>query len=267
MKLLRLLPALVLLAPLALVGCDEADPGDPGDAPPVLAPAAFALGTDSFPEEAAGVQGQFGDNWLNASLRVGFVSLAVGVHLIVPSVATAAATQADPYVEDGTWIWEDDVVINTSEVTFRLEGTPDGTETEWQMIISSANLGGVAYDAFTLYEATTALDGESGTWRLFYEIEGERTEVLDAEFDAGGDEDELTFTVPETNPNVEARGSTVHYGAHGDALHFEWHEEAADNEHLVEWSASTGAGSITATNYNDGERACWDENLEDVPCD
>jgi hypothetical protein len=81
------------------------------------------------------------------------------------------------------------------------------------------------------------------------------------------DTGEITYTVPETNPNPDARGSTVHYSADGDDRHFDWHQEPEDYDHLVAWDAATEAGSITATNYNNGVEACWDENLEDVPCE
>jgi hypothetical protein len=139
------------------------------------------------------------------------------------------------------------------------------------MFISADDLGGAAdadYDAFELYNATTSLDGKSGSWRLYYEVEGERTEVLDAEFEVTSEtEREITFTVPPSNPDPGAVGETVRYHSEGDARLFDWHQEPEDNDHLVEWSASTGAGSITADDYNDGERACWDENLDDVPCD
>ncbi|MDX1421131.1 MAG: hypothetical protein R3181_14295 [Rubricoccaceae bacterium] len=271
MKRLRLLPALVLLAPLALVGCDDADPDpgiDPGSPPPVLAADAFAF-DGTFPEEGGqGARGAFGQNWWNASLRVGIVSLGVGVHLIIPSAATAAAGQADPYVEDGTWVWESTFTVNTSDITYRLEATPDGTEIEWRMLISSDDLGSDGYDAFELYDATTALDGESGSWRLYYEIDGERTRVLEADFEVtGADARELTFTIPETNPNEDARGSTVRYVSDGDERLFDWHQEPEDYDHLVEWNAETQVGAITATNYLDGGRYCWDEDLEDAPCD
>src|SRR5690606_16347802 len=171
MKLLRLLPVLALLAPLALTGCDDADPGDPNDgaAPPVIAPAAFAF-DQSFDVDPNG-RSAFGQNWFNAAGRVTIVSLAIGVHLIVPHAATEAATQVQPYVEDGTWIWENTVTHEGRTVTFRLEGTPEGTEIDWRMLISADDLGGADYDAFELYNGTTSLDGKSGTWRLYYDIE------------------------------------------------------------------------------------------------
>jgi hypothetical protein len=267
MKLLRLLPALLLLAPLALTGCDGSDPdGFDDNPPPVIAPSAFAF-DDSF-EDGQTLRGAFGQNWLNAYGRVSIVSLAVGVHLVIPHVVTAAAVQADPYVEDGTWIWENTEIVHGRDVTFRLEATPDGEEIAWRMLISASSLEGADYDAFELYNATTTLDGRAGTWRLFYDIEGERTEVLDAEFEVtSAAQREITFIVPETNPNPDARGETIRYYANGDARLFDWHQEPEDYDHLVEWDEATKAGSITADDYNGGEPACWDEDLEDVPCE
>src|SRR5690606_15130819 len=128
------------------------------------------------------------------------------------------------------------------------------------------DLNSESYDAFELYDATTTLDGKSGTWRLYYKIDGVRTEVLDAEFDVTSEAvREITFIVPETIP--DAGSSTVHYAADGDARLFDWHQEPEDFDHLIEWDEETKAGSITATNYLDGERYCWDENLEDVACE
>jgi hypothetical protein len=72
--------------------------------------------------------------------------------------------------------------------------------------------------------------------------------------------------VPETNPNPDARGSSVLYGRNGNARLFDWHQEPEDFDHLVEWNAATHVGSITASNYNGGVRACWDENLQNTEC-
>jgi hypothetical protein len=190
------------------------------------------------------------------------------VHLIVPSAVTNAAGQADPYVENGTWIWENTVPVNGTPVTLRLEATPDGTEIDWRMFVSADGLNGADYETFELYNATTALDGKSGTWSLYYDIEGTRTRVLDADFVVTSTNvRELTFTVPETNPNPDARGSTVRYAGDGTDRFFDWHQEPEDYDHLIDWSATMSAGSITADNYNGGQRACWDEFLQDVACE
>ena len=65
----------------------------------------------------------------------------------------------------------------------------------------------------------------------------------------------------------DAGGDSVLYGTDDDARRFDWDQASEGNTHLVEWDAETGAGSIMATNYNDGERACWNAEFDDVPCE
>lgn len=261
-------PALALVAALAVaaVGCDSSNPDDDDDPPSLIASGAFNLDA-GFPDPPTSAQGGTYANYFQGSARVALVSLAIGTHLVVPKAATAAAAAAQPFVEGGTWIWSNTVPINGSNVTFRLEGTPDGTTVDWRMRITAADIAGQAYDEFVLYEAETALNGRSGSWQLYYRIDGERTRVLDADFTAtGSTAGELTFSVPESNPNPDARGASVTYEADGDARLFDWREATAGQTHLVMWSESTHAGSVTAWNYNGGARACWDATLQDTAC-
>jgi hypothetical protein len=263
MRILRsTLAAVLSVGLIPLAGCDSG--ANNGAEPPVLAPGAFQY-DPTFPEAAGGG----GANWTNAALRVGVVTLAVGAHLFIPAAATSAATQDEPTVVDGTWIWENTVPINNVPVTFRLEGTPAGQEITWRMLISANQaIDGAIYDEFELYDATTTLDGRTGDWRLYYLIEDVRTHVLSADFDVDSEQvADVTYSIPDTNPNTGARGSTVLYARDGEARTFDWHQEPEDFDHLVQWSAATNAGSLTATNYNGGERACWDASLADVPCE
>lgn len=251
---------------LTLSACDSSTTGSVTDTSPTLLPAAaFGMDVESFPNGSGpSVQG---DNHNRAALTVGLVNLAVGIHLVIPAAATNAATQATPTVENGTWIWENTVPVNLQNVTFRLEGTPQGSEVDWQMILSSANIGGQLHENFVLYTATSALDGTSSTWSLYYNIEGQgRTRVLDADYDRTGAQHELTFSIPDTNPNEDAHGASVYYMAEGNTREFDYQEPTLGQNHFIEWNAATFVGSITAWNYNNGDRACWDSSLNDVSC-
>lgn len=267
---LRGLLAVCLLS-LSLAACDSGDPdSDLGAvAPTVITPEAFDLTDALFPDELTGSESARGggDHFANAALRVGGVTTIVGIHLIVPRLVTLAALNADPFVEDGTWFWSNTVRINQADVTFELAGTPEGTSVDWAMRITSTDpVGGEVYDDFVLYTAETAFDGSEGSWQLYYRIDGERTRVLNADFDADSQTAKtLTFSVPEGDLN--AAGDAVVYGVDGDGRLFDWDQSSAGNVHLIEWDAETQVGSITATNYNGGERACWDEGLQDVPCE
>jgi hypothetical protein len=118
-------------------------------------------------------------------------------------------------------------------------------------------------DPFTYYTATTGLDGETGTWRLFNpDVDGP---VLTASFDIEGlGARELTVRVPDGR---DRGGSSVRYATSGDERTFDWTDEPTGNRALIVWDEERRAGSITADGYNGGDRACWDENLDDVACD
>lgn len=258
--MLRPISAL-LVAVLVLVGCDTG--ADGGDTTPTPPPAtAFALDAD-FPPSSARVAA--GANFLNAAGRYGIVSAVVGVNLIIPKAVTDAATRAEPFVEDGTWIWETTTRIQSADVTFRLEGTPDGREVDWRMRITSVDGGtGEIGEDFDLYTATTSLDGREGSWQLNYVIDGEPTRVLTADYEVRAEDDrELTFRVPEGR---EGGGSSVLYRVDGDTQVFDWFNRPGDVRTLVEWDRETRLGFIEADDYNGGARACWDADLNDASC-
>lgn len=268
---------MALLA-LTLAACDSAGPDDveedlPEDPPEVVPPDAFDMDVDLFSgEDPAAQQAMAAKNsehahFTNAALRVWPVSVAVGAFLIVPTAVTGAALDADPAVNDGTWIWE--ATVDTTEaMTFRLEGTPDGQHVDWRMYVTVPEPPqGDPLDDFELYTAETTLDGTSGAWTLFYPFDGEQTEVLNADFTVTDDDaKEITFHVPDTFD--EYAGHTVYYAVDGPARTFEWTQGEGDaaSTVLVTWDAETHAGSITAPNYNDGEPACWDAELVNVAC-
>lgn len=264
----RFLLAFALLLPLA--ACDSA--GSPDDtADPAPPPASTFRLDGSFPQALApsGPDALVGQHFVQGAARVGIVSTVIGAWLALPAAVTDAATDADPVVVDGTWIWENTTPINGTTFTFRLEGTPAGTSVDWRMLISADRpVGGHTYDDFVLYTATTSLDGREGTWRLFiYDDAGVRTHVLSADFDVtSATVAEITYSIPASHPDPSIVGSSVRYAADGAERLFDWHQEPEDFDHLVEWNATTHVGSITATNYNAGARACWDARLDDAPC-
>lgn len=244
----RTLP-LVALAAL-LVGCDAADPSGPPD---VISPAAFTVGTDGFPE--AGARVAAGPHFLNAAVRVGVVSAVVGAHLVLPAQATAAATAATPVAEAGVFVWDTNVAVFGTDVEVRLLGAPEGREVAWTL--TTAVEGD---ERFTYYTAATSFDGREGTWTLFSpDVSGP---VLTAAFDVD-DTPEVTFAVPEGRPQG---GASVRYAVDGDLRTFDL--AGADGARaLIQWDVETRVGSIEADDYNGGERACWDADLRDVPCE
>lgn len=244
-----------IAALLVLAGCDASEPGTADGAPALIAPAAFTLDTEAFPDANARVGA--GAHFVNAAARVGLVSTVVGLRLVLPKAATAAATRDQPTVADGEWVWQSTVDVFGTSVDLRLKATPDGSTVRWRLV-STADDG----EPFTYYTATTSLDGQTGSWRLF--SPDAAGAVLTADFDVRGAEGgEVTFAVPN---GLENGGSSVRYVTDGDDLTFDWLDQPEADRALIEWDRATRAGSITADTYNGGARACWNAALEDVAC-
>ncbi|PAP78523.1 hypothetical protein [Rubrivirga marina] len=239
---------------LALTGCDASDAETDTPAPPAVA--AFVLDTDAFPSDGARVAS--GAHFINAAARVGIVSTVVGLHLVLPGAATEAVTADSPTVTAGVWMWEATTAVNGTPIDLALEGTPEGSSIDWRLVVT-----GPEGDPFTYYTATTGLDGETGTWRLFApDADGP---VLTASFDVRDlDDRELTFRVP---AGRDHGGSSVRYATDGDERTFDWTDQPTGDRALIVWDDATRAGSITADTYYGGDRACWDEDLDDVACD
>lgn len=251
---------LIAAVGIALTGCDSAGI-DQSDPPPVVTPEAFDVETfgQSEKSDAAGL------HLTAAMLRYVPVSVAIGAgYLLVPKLVTEVATQHDPELIDGAWVWSA-TGTGPAQVAFTLSARPDGSELDWSMEISGNSLYTGEVEEFELYRATSSGDGKSGTWELFYKIDGESVNVLDAQFDVESEtEKQITFTVPDTAP--DHAGTEVRYERDGDVRLFYWNQPDTGDEHTLTWNPVTGLGSIESTSYREGERSCWDSGGEDIEC-
>ncbi len=230
------------------------------EAPALIDAEAFSMDTSLFGSPG---KEQAGANFTAAALRVWPVSTIISANLILPALITSAAVQTDPTYDDG-WVWETNITADGKDVGFRLTATPGPAGVDWNMTVSYSD-GIVTIDDLLLYSAQSALNGKSGTWRLFYPIDGQTVNVLTADFEVtDADTKRIVFSV--TGGPYENVGDSVEYSRDGDTRSFDWSQSSESKSHLITWDALTKAGSITATDYNDGAQACWNENFEDVGC-
>lgn len=256
-----ILMVLVTALGISLVGCDSAGI-DENDPPQVVSPAAFEVETfsQSANKSAAGAH-------LTAAVRRYVpVSVTLGAaYLLVPKAITEVATQEDAELIDGAWVWSATPGDGMAQITFTLSARPEGSEIDWSMVISGYNAYTGQVDDFELYNAATSGDGKSGSWNLFYKIDGEPVNVLDADFLIESEtEKQITFSVPNDAP--EHAGYEVRYERDGDVRTFYWSQPDTGDEHTLTWNPETGLGSIESTNYRDGARYCWDSEGNDAGC-
>ena len=252
----------IALLGLFLAGCDTTE--DPEAPPPLIPAEAFSLQTNLFSQDDSG-KTSAGPHFTAAALRVWPVSVIVSANLIVPVAVTVGALQDNQPERNGTtWTWTSTTVADGREVTFTLEGTVRPASILWSMRVSFSD-GQQTLDDFELYIAVTDLASQTGTWQLFYQIDGQRREVLDAEFFIPGVSGKtITYSIPlSADRNA---GDSVRYEVNGDERVFNWNQVEEGFDHLVTWNAATRTGSITATNYNNGDKVCWGEDLENAAC-
>lgn len=263
MRSLNRLASVCALLVLVVAGCDTVVQEEAK--PPTLIPAqAFTVEAELFEQELPD-KTEIGTHAMIARLRVWPITTALTGHLSLPAAVTQAALDEKPTVKDGAWVWTATVDVERQEVDFALSGVMHAGHVDWSLRITPSEAD--ADSTFVLYTARTAPDGASGSWQLFVPVEDTTHQVLSAEFDIEKDDENektITFQVPRTAS--EHAGDAVVYTQDDDARSIRWAQSSAGLEHVIAWDAEDYAGSITAPNYNDGEKACWDDELQNNAC-
>lgn len=252
-----LLCALVLFA-----GCDSVS--NEKVAPNLLPSDAFAMQADLFANSGAG-KAAAGTHFAAAALTVWPVSAVIQASLVIPALVTAAAVHAgEPRLKDGAFQWTSTTQAEGHPVSFTLGANPTSDYIDWSMQVQYTDPETQQEEDFVLFTARTNPNTKSGSWSLFYPMDGVRTNVLDAEYEIT-DEDtkQIVFSVPS---DLEHGGDSVTYSRDGTTRTFVWDQVSTGETHTISWDATTHAGWIQATGYNGGEKACWDAQLNDVDC-
>jgi len=215
------------------------------DAPPAA--------TASSPARVAGT------HWAAAALSVGVANLAVVVHTAIPLATWRAARAQVPVFEDGQWHWRFMTNVNAQSFSGDLTGYVEENELIAEMRISSTAL---ALDDFLWYVGTAPVGGTTGTWE-FFDPAAPSTVVGSIAWSHPGT---LVWTVSFTAESGADAGDVLTYDVNGAARSVSFTDASAATTALVEWNATTHAGSITAPGFNGGVKACWDTTLANATC-
>ncbi len=117
---------------------------------------------------------------------------------------------------------------------------------------------------FVLYTAQTGTQSSNGTFAVFFPINGVSRQVMDGAYDVVSEtESTLSFSIPEGIEDIG--GVSAVYGTDGIWTTLKL-TGAEGNTHFMEWNTETHEGAITATDYFNGEKGCWDSNLLNTEC-
>lgn len=268
----QLFVAALIAMHVFMVACDK-NPADPGNQQqPALPPqSSMTVDLSAFNQSLPKGQGEAhtpGLNFITARLTVATINLAVATILSVPTLTFAAAISQQPVLkEDGKFHWI--FTVNDGPKTFKadLAGWIDvpATEAVFEMRITTTGVT-PALNNFLWYEGRAKLDNKTGYWEI-YDAMRPATPIKVLRIDWQAPETtRATLELTAIEQGVPTFGDKVKYNTDGNARSVTYNDASENTSVLIQWDAATKEGSITAPNYNGGNKACWDSQLNDVTC-
>ena len=246
---------------------DEAQEG-PQLPPPESMTLDLSPFTGTASKEGAGPKSNFN----NAALRVGVLNLFVRASLLPPAAVLRAALTVRPIFEDGKWIWEFDHSHGGASYAAVLTAWFDNSEREGDslelaMAITCPTCKIPTTD-FTWYTGHFEIGGGRGTWQFFHPgIEQDDQTFVTIDYTVT----DLTHrAITATNNRADGHedaADVIAYALDGDRLQISFHDENEGLDYVAQASLATKAGWLEVPNYNDGEKACWDSELQNVDCE
>jgi hypothetical protein len=210
-----------------------------------------------------------GLNFIAARLTVGAINLAVFAHMSVPVLTFAAALSQEPALkDDGKWHWVYSV-SNASGQQFQadLAGWIDESAqvSRWEMRMSTTGLG-APLNNFLWYTGQASRNNGSGQWDIYDAAQPSNSvKVVHIDWDHPSTANAtLKFTV--VKPQVPENGDVLTYKAENSSRSVTYFDQSANSTLQIFWDEVTHAGYIIAPNYNNGQKSCWDSQLNDTTC-
>jgi hypothetical protein len=206
-----------------------------------------------------------GSNFLAAAFSVTVANAVTTLVMAVPVATFAIAASQDPVFEDGAFHWRYSTAVNGQSFEADLSGAGSGTNSLWEMRISASATNPPLND-FLYYSGSAALSGESGTWHVFDAAQPTANrELLRIDWThANATQWRVVFN--NVTPGAPENGDRLTYDVTGDARSVSFLDISAATTTTVEWNAATHTGSILAPGFNNGVKACWNAQLQDVSC-
>ena len=245
---------------LAATGCDS----DTGDEVPTVVPAeAFTLRTDLFSAVPAGA----GNHFQAAAERLQPASDGFREYLDLARDIAISTQQMAPSRDGDDFVWKATTESRGQSVDFELVATLASTDVvDWFLNVTTQD-GEPALDDFEIVRARTLTNGTLGEWNHFAMVNGVRTLIFRGQYGAVGF-DRFVGVSAEDTVDLAIAGDSLEYSEFtGDVREFLWFDGDRENWLVVQWRASTKAGWLLATDYNEQMPACWDSSLADVDCE
>ena len=281
LKIGKILPKLLLfifvIFSIQLLGCGEdSDDNDLNmdiSAPPLPPDESMEVDLSAFGVESVNPIPQAnnisapGKNYANAVLRATAINTSIIAALATPTALFKLAKNSEPVEQkDGSWLWSYNMKYGVYTLNANLSGVVNGKKTYWSMKVSNDSPGLKIKD-FEWYAGISMENNTSGSWQFFdlnTPEEHNPTVKIDWVMQLVLKKAELNL---ENVDNLsEYLGDVLTYNATPETASMVYHDISEKENWDITWDTKTGTGSLKVPKYNNGEKACWDAQKQDVKC-
>ncbi len=257
----------ILCISLLISSCDD-DPASVNDEPPKLPPVqSMEADFSDFESQQEKTQPQVesSDNFQRAVSTAFLMKAAIEFNLAIPRALLTAAKNADAELnEDEQWEWSFSKSTDGKTFGVRLVGSREGENTvNWQFFVTNSQLG---LEDHLFFSGTTNSDETEGVW-TYYSLQdtANKEEVSRIEWTVNG-EDDVQLRLDVSSDRNGNKGDYIDYTFDGTLKTATYHDSSEDEETTIQINVDNEAGYIIAPEYNNGNKACWDENFQDITC-
>lgn len=257
-----------ILCLLLLTSCND-NPSSFSDSPPPL-PSSQSMEMDfsSFEnnkQRAGGAQVQTVENFSRAVGTAVIMKTIVDLNLAVPKVLFAASQETEAkFNEDGQWEWSYSHTAGSKTYDVLLQASRTSENTiSWNFYVTNPEL---SLDNRLLFSGTTNAEGTEGTWNYYSLKSSESKEaVSQIDWKVEGEENvELHLEV--VSDRNDYQGDYIEYSYNGTLKTAVYFDSSKNQSTELQINTETNAGYIKTPDYNDGQKACWDEGFQNIAC-
>lgn len=208
------------------------------------------------------------ENFTRAAFEAAAFKVILNANLFIPRAIFKAATKVDPEGgNNGEWNWNYSVDTNDKVFKASLTGQKDkdAGRSTWQMHITN-NQTEPALDNFLLFEGQAQLDGTSGYW-IYYDWTQPDQQTKISRLDwSNKSENALDLTLKVLSNRNNNINDVIEYQVSDSTKTVTYTDASKSSEIKIHWNSETHAGYLIDPDYNNGNKACWDSNFQNVAC-
>lgn len=265
---LRNLTLFIVIGALLATACSD-DPASlssdqPPEIPPVESMTMDFSNFDNYQQNKEAFAKESNTNFTQAAIRAFVIKTVVDLNLAIPKALLTAASESEAeFNEEGEWVWSYTKNAGNETYEVRLVASQQNEgEINWQFFVTNSGLN---INDKLFFNGTTTTDGSQGTW-TYYNLMSSSEEAVSVTNWMVSEDGNIDLRLEVISDRFNNEGDYIEYTFDGTVKNVVFYNADEDATTELQWNVETNAGYIIAPDYNNGEKACWNENFENVAC-